>query len=114
MTKSFLRDRLIFVSLLIAFFVNIILWAVLLGKFGFAGRSIPLHYNVVSGVDFVNSSRRVYQLPLAGLLIFFVNVFLGRLLYDREKLLGYVLIFAAAAAQGILLVAGVALATLNR
>lgn len=114
MSQRFLTDRLIFVSFLAGIIINIILWVLLAGKFGFSTRPVPLHFNVVYGIDFVKSSRTIYQLPLAGLTIVFLNLFLARLLYEREKPLSYVLCVAAGVVQGILLIGGVAIAILNR
>lgn len=112
-TDIYFRDRLILVSFASSLFVNIILWIVLAGKFGLSREPLPLHFSVVYGIDFVGSARKLYQLPGAGLLIFFVNLFLGRGLYDREKLLSYFLGFATLAVQIIFAVAVLALVVLN-
>ena len=108
-----MRDRLIFVSSLAAAILNIILWLMLAGKFGFSSGKIPLHFNVIYGIDFLSSTRQIYQLPLAGLVIGLVNSFLALQLYQREKLLSYFLAFSAAVVQVLLLAAAFSLIVLN-
>lgn len=112
-TNFCLGDRLILVSLGVGFFVNIVLWATLFSKFGFGREAVPLHFNVVYGIDLVGSSRKLYQLGLIGLLILILNAILAHILYSLHKLFSYFLIFAAASAQVLLLVAGLALTTLH-
>lgn len=108
------RDKLVLVSLLGSAVINILLWVLLLSKFGYSQDRLPLHFNVVYGIDFVGSSRQVYQLPAAGLTIFFVNWLLTRSIYPRLKLFGYFLTTVALAVQVILLVAIMSLIFLNR
>lgn len=114
MENSYFRDRLIFVSFSVGIALNIILWAVLMSKFGYSSQSVPLHFNVVYGVDFVRDSRMVYQIPAAGLAVFLVNIFLGRLAYRQELFFAYVLVIGQAAVQAILLIGGLAIIVLNR
>ena len=107
------KNRLIFVSLGLGLTINIILWLMFAGKFGFQSQRIPLHFNVVYGVDFLGSSRQVYEIPLAGLFILFMNLFLIRLLPNTDKFVIYTLSFGAMFVQILLLIAGIALVRLN-
>lgn len=113
-TTRFLSDRLIFVSLLAALLINIILWVVLSSKFGLSTRAAPLHWSVIYGIDFVGSSRAVYELPLTGLAIFFVNASLAKLLHSHEKILAYILVLVSLTVECALLIGGVAITVLNR
>jgi len=113
MFKEMFKDRLIFVSVVSGVILNIILWLMLGGKFGWSGERIPLHFNVVYGIDFLGSTREVYQIPLAGLVLLAVNTFLSSKLYSREKIFSYFLSFSAAVLQIILIIAAAALAVLN-
>ena len=108
-----LKDRLIFVSLVLAVILNIILWLLLAGKFGFSSYRIPLHFNVVYGIDFLGSSRQIYEIPLAGLAVGLVNSFLAMQIYGREKLLAYFLTFSSLAVQIFLLAGAASLIVLN-
>jgi hypothetical protein len=108
-----LKDRLIFVSTLSAAILNIILWLILAGKFGFSGARVPLHYSVVYGIDFLGSARKIYEIPLTGAAAGLINFWLAGLLYEREKLFAYLLSFSSAVLQLILLAGALALVVLN-
>jgi len=112
-TISFFQDRLIFVSFILSAILNIILWLMLAGKFGWSGERVPLHFNVVYGIDYLASARQVYQIPLAGLALLAINALLAMRIYPREKLFSYFLGFGTAALQLILIVSAVTLIVLN-
>ncbi len=62
---------------LASFSVNILTW-ILLWKVGISGSSDSvLHYNVAYGVDFVDSSGKVFLLPITGLVIIIANTILS-------------------------------------
>ncbi len=111
--STYLRDRSILVSLGVSLLINIILWILLWSKFGYSQDLIPLHFNVVYGIDFVGAARKLYQLPGAGLSILAVNFYLGKWLYEQEKLFSYFFVFVALAAQLMLAVALAPLLILN-
>ncbi len=94
-----LKDKLILVSFGISLVINIILWVMVASKFGLSAEQIPLHFNVVSGIDFVGSSRNLYQIPGAGLLIFLINIWLARAIIAKEKLFAYFLGFGSLVVQ---------------
>ena len=108
-----LKDRLIFVSQVLAVILNIILWLAVGGKFGWSAEKIPLHFNVVYGIDLLGSARQVYIIPLTGAVLFVVNTALAALLYSREKIFSYFLSFTSLLIQVILLVAVVGIIVLN-
>jgi len=113
MTNQMSKDRLVFVSLVFAIVTNIILWVMLAGKFGIGSERAALHFNVVYGIDFLGSSRNVYELPAAGLVILIANTFLGGLVYERHKLFTYFLFFGSFFIQMIILIAALAIIFLN-
>ena len=112
-TIEAMKDRLILVSTRAGIVLNIILWLVLVGKFGISSSRVPLHYNVVYGIDFSGSSWKVYTIPFTGLSILLVNHFLAGIIGEREKVFAYLLSFAIPAVQLLLLVAGISLVALN-
>lgn len=111
--NEFIQDRIVFISLAAAGILNIILWIVALSKFGLSGTRVPLHFNIVYGIDFIAPARNIYQLPGIGLLIFFLNFFLGKNLYSRAPLLSYFLTLNIGVVQIFLLVSLLALVVLN-
>ena len=111
--SEFLRDRLILVSLTSGAVLNIIIWILAISKFGYTQETVPLHYSVVYGIDFVSSSRQIYQLPAAGLVIWLVNAWLGRMVFQEGKIFSYFLIVGSVFGQLILLLALLTLVILN-
>lgn len=109
----FFRDRLILISLGLSLILNIILWIMLVGKFGLSKEPVPLHFNIVSGIDFLGESRQLFELPASGVVIMLANFWLARTVYRTEKLFGYFLVGAAVAVQLLLLLGGTALLVLN-
>lgn len=107
------RDRLILISVVSGFAVNIILWVLLLIKFGVGNERVPLHFNIIYGIDLLGGSNQLYQLPLVGLVSLILNSFLAKIFYPLEKVFSYFLTFAAAAIQLILLVAAISIVILN-
>lgn len=107
------KDRLVFVSLVFGIVSNIILWALLAGKFGVSNERVVLHFNVVYGIDFLGSSRNVYELPAAGLVILAANTFLGGLVYEQQRLFSYFLFFGSFFIQIIILLSALAMIFLN-
>lgn len=103
------KEVLVWVSFGGSLLGNIILWGVLLSKFGFSREAAPLHFSVISGIDLVGSPRNLYQIPAFGLLAILINFFLHFLFGPHEKLLRWFLAGAALAVQVILLVAVLAL-----
>ena len=92
---------------------NIILWLLLLSKFGSGSDAIALHYSVVSGIDLVAAANKAYQLPAAGAAVLILNLFLSRLFYDREQIFSYFLSWGTLLVQLFLGLAVVSLMFLN-
>lgn len=108
------NDKLVLVSVFGAAVTNIVLWAILLIKFGYSQEQVPLHYNAVYGIDFVGEARQIYQLPATGLVVLLVNFLLARSVYPSFRFFGYILTFTAFVVQIILLVGGIFVVILNR
>lgn len=74
-------------------------------------QSIPLSFPQLNGVTRVGDKDELLRIPLTGIAILLVNLALGFVAHAWERMVGYVLLVAAIAAQGALL-AG-AIITLN-
>lgn len=109
----FFRDRLILISGATGLTLNIILWILLLSKFGYSQEKIALHFNVVYGIDFVGGTNRVYQIAILGVLILIINLSLAKMIYGKERLFAYFLTLSGALVQIILLLAALSLLNLN-
>jgi hypothetical protein len=111
--KSYIFDPLNLKSLGPSLLINIIHWALLYFKFRHSSGTILLHYNVISGPDFVEKSRFVYFIPLIALVIFILNTILARYFYKKEKLAAYFLNFSNLAIQLIFLAASLMVISIN-
>lgn len=111
--EVFLRDRLVLVSLGITLVINILLWLLTIGKFSFSEELLPLHFSVVYGIDVVGSSKQIYELPAAALLILAINFGLAKIIYQEARLFSYFLSVAAGLTQIVFLVAVILLVILN-
>jgi len=110
--SDFFRDQLILVSVLFAILTNIVLWIVLLSKFRFDSDPIPLHFSIIYGIDFVGPGTRIYEISAAGLVIWFVNLILAKVVYKKEKLFSYFLTFSSFLVQILIFIAGLSLIAL--
>ena|SRR3990167_1431138 len=107
------KNKLILISESAAVLLNIVLWIALAGKFGLRNISIPLHSNVIAGIDLIGNSREVYELPAAGLVVIAVNFFLSRFVLEKGDIWKYFLAISAAFIQVLLLIAASLLLGLN-
>ncbi|MFA5926430.1 MAG: hypothetical protein WC831_05925 [Parcubacteria group bacterium] len=88
-------DPVIFFSLVLAVIANAAIWAALYFTVEATDRPIILHYNIYFGVDSIGDWRNVYVMPALALVIFFINLFLSRFFYYKERLASH--LFAAMA-----------------
>ena len=56
-----------------------------------AGEQIFLHYNILYGVDYAGDYARLLYLPLTGTVILTVNTLLAWSLFQKDKVIAYVL-----------------------
>jgi len=66
---------------------------------------VVLHYNVNFGVDLIGSVRRIYTIPLLGLIIILINFILLVLVYRQSKFIIHLLLAPAILANLFLLIA---------
>ncbi|MBX4187541.1 MAG: hypothetical protein KW793_00175 [Candidatus Doudnabacteria bacterium] len=111
--KSFVSDRLNFLSLGIALLINIIQWAAIYIKIQPRGLNILLHYNVVYGTDLVDKDIYAFIIPGLAFLFFLFNLLVAYYIYNKEKLASYFLNIANIPVQVIFLVASIVLILAN-
>lgn len=57
------------------------------------GTTIPLHYNIIVGVDSFGSSNNLWRIPISGMFVFVFNLCFGKLMRldnFQKQLLGYI------------------------
>lgn len=78
-----------------------------------ASDPISLHYTTYLGVDFVGAWYLVYVLPITSLIFSVINFILAFVLFERDKLLSYILIGAAIIFSGLFLAQSILVVRLN-
>jgi hypothetical protein len=113
--KNFLRS----VSFLFDFFhiriliiilvgLNLLIWFLaLFVNYNVSQSLIVLHYNIDFGVDLIGEAKRLYIIPLLGLVIILINKILLMTLFKNEhfKFISYLLLLSALFVNFILLIA---------
>lgn len=64
--------------------------------------SLPLHYNIFFGIDYLGSWQEAVRVPLAGLVIAICNAIVGVFLWRRDRVISYFLGFATVAVNLVL------------
>jgi len=102
--KPYWKDKQIMTMLSFSIFLNIFIWIFLIQNQKENTHPIILHYNLFFGVDCLGNYEKIYLIPLSGLVIIIVNSILGHLLYLKEKLAAYFLVFIIFIIQVFLLI----------
>ena len=102
--RPYWKDKQIMIILFLSVLLNILIWIFLLQNQKENTHPIILHYNLFFGVDYLGNYEKIYLIPLSGLIIIIVNSILGHLLYLKEKLAAYFLVFIIFIIQIFLLI----------
>ena len=111
--KLYFRNIFNILVLAISLIANIFCWLWLALQINSQTETLFLHYNILLGVDYIDSWWKMYYLPLAGLLIILFNTFLGWWLWDRDRLMSVILHSVTLLCQLFLVIACVLLVFLN-
>lgn len=112
--QEFFKSHIAIWLLILSFLVNMINWIILWIWIEPVEFPIILHYNVYFGVDSVGDYRQVYILPLIGLILFLINLFLAMYFYaQKERIASYVLLMGILMIQLSLIVASASLILIN-
>lgn len=101
------------VMIALAGVLNLMTWIWPLWQIGPQVDNIFLHYTVLYGVDFVGEWWRVFYVPLTGLVILLMNMIVGWMLFQRDKILTYMVLAMSVLCQIFLLVSVSLLVFLN-
>lgn len=106
--SKFWRDKKILWFLFFCLIIDILNFLYIYLEMRKSGQVVPLHYNILVGVDYVGHWTKLLYLPLSGLVIFFVNFFLIYKVYlDENKFFVNLLLFSTFSIQVILLIAAI-------
>ena len=105
-TKVFFRDRLLFFLScggMVVYGALLLLLSLGFDTLYTSDREyITLHYKILFGTDFVAQWFYIFLIPLAGVVVFALNFFVGRVLYNIERNLTYASMAVALLVQGLL------------
>src|SRR3989339_451138 len=94
--KEFFRKPIVYWLVISGLLANTVNWAVLSFLIKQEVSDIILHYNVYFGVDAAGEPQKTYIMPLTGLVLFFINLFLAAEFYSkRERIASYLMLAAA-------------------
>jgi hypothetical protein len=100
--KIFIREK----NIVVNFFLNLILFIghvfFLLVKIDNSMSYVPLHYNIYFGIDYFGNWQKLFLIPLAGIFIFIINVFLSLLIIDKKRDFSFFLMNSATFCQILL------------
>lgn len=111
--KLFLKHLPVRVMFIATMVLNLASWIWLLWNIRPTQTPIFLHYNVLFGVDLTGSWFSVFFVPFAGLGIASLNVFLGWMLFQRDKFVPQVLMAIALLCNAFILIQSALLVFLN-
>lgn len=102
---KFFSTRQVRYLLLLAAFINSIIWIAILIKIRPLSQSVPLHFNSVSGIEEVNQGFLLLRLPGFGLVFLIFDLLIARFFFTRENFLSYFFLYAVVVLQLLVLVA---------
>lgn len=116
LTRKFFRflikDKVIFLSVIAILLINFATWMNLF-RIKKADGLIPLHYNIYFGIDYMGEWYKIFTLPIIGLIIFSVNLFISIFVYFKDKFISYILLVSAILIQIILFLSSLAVVWIN-
>ena len=100
---SIFRDKILVAMWLLSALADGLAWWLLYSKFHAQTEFVPLHYNIYFGIDLYGPWWRVLLLPLSGTFFLFLNPILSFILYQRAKIISYLLLFSLLVTEIVLL-----------
>lgn len=91
----FIKDKLIFLTAIAGFLVNLASWFILFWQIKPGSGNLLLHYTVYFGVDWVGEWYKIFTAPLVGLLILVLNFFLAFFIYQKQRIISYLLLLSS-------------------
>ncbi|MDO8673316.1 MAG: PH domain-containing protein [Dehalococcoidia bacterium] len=103
----FWRDRAAQTIILIAFLINVSLFAYVAYFYPSLPELLPLHFTVFGDVDLIGYRTEVLKLPVMALVVLAFNLAFGLALHSKEKVGSYITLVTAAFVQVVFWVATV-------
>ncbi len=104
---DFFYDRIIILILTLALLFNLAIFILFVLKIEPQESLLPTHYNVYIGASKLGQWWKIYQIPFCGLFFIIINSFLAFTLYEKERLISFLLVLTSFMVQVFLLFQGV-------
>ena len=101
--EKFFSNRSVILPLILLIVGNLLTWAYLAWRMHPQSEPIYLHYTIYFGVDLIGAWYRLYFLPGIGLVAAVANIIFARLLYKRNTMMAYLILWVTGVAQFLLL-----------
>ncbi|MCK5459941.1 hypothetical protein KAI52_02415 [Candidatus Parcubacteria bacterium] len=111
--KIVFKDKIISLCFFASLLLNIFIWIYCFLNIKAGEELIYLHYNIYFGVDFIGEWRKIFIIPIFGLIILLINYSISIQIYLKNKFVSYILVGSALFAQFILLFASIAIVWIN-
>ncbi len=116
-TVLIFKDEFFRLLFLFSLAVNLFIWVFLYLKFlplQAMGETLPLHYNIYFGIDFIGRWYEIFIMPLVGIFFIIINFILADIIYLRDKITSYFLTGAGAFIQILLFLAAYSIVMINQ
>ena len=110
---SFFRDINFLRISLVTILLNLIVWILVFFFLKKGNFNIILHYSVLFGVDLKGDPEQALIIPFIGLVIFFLNAVIAKLIYKNQKFIVYLFLSTSLVCQIFAAIAIVAIILIN-
>lgn len=93
--------------------LNLMSWFWLIYNIRPQDEHIFLHYTALFGVDLIGPWYKIFFLPLVGLILLITNIFIGWIIFRKDKTIGYLSNGISVFLQVLILIASHLLVLLN-
>ena len=87
----YFKDRVVVGILILSGIIFLLTWVTSFMRLHLNEFMVPVRYNSFIGVTELGSSASVYRIPIIFTFCFILNIVLSRVVYRKDKLIGYVL-----------------------
>lgn len=111
--KTYFRYLPNTIVLFLSLLVNFLIWFWIIWQIRPQTEPIFLHYNILFGIDYLDVWWKIYYLPIAGLIMFMLNLLLSWFIFTRDKFISLLLNFTSLVCQVFLFIGALLIILLN-
>lgn len=112
--RNFFAQGLILSSFLISLLLNLALWVIIYFYLPLTSQTVVVRYNVYFGADALTDWANTFLFPIIGLGVLIINFLLAFLVWQREKILAFTLVFASVIIEILFIIIGSLIILINQ